>query len=131
MATMYNPYQSLNYPNYRPANITPVNNGFAPGITWVNGEDAARSYPIPYNSTMLLMDQENPVLYVKTVDNIGRIVDFEVYDLINRSPKKEEANFNAEDFVKKTDLQEMLDSINKRFDDLTPKRPQPNRREER
>lgn len=137
MAIYNNPYQT-NYPTYQPASIAPVPaSNFNPqprnqGITWVNGEEAARSYPIPYNSTVMLMDQETPVLYVKTVDSMGRIVDFEIYDLINRSPKKEDVlNFNTEEFVKKDDLQKMMEGINKRFDELSVRRTQQNRREDK
>ena len=126
---IYNPYQTAGYPSFMPNTVTPVNNGYNPqprsqGITWVNGEEAARTYPIPYNSTMMLMDSESPVLYVKTVDSIGRITDFEVYDLINRAPKKEQVSINTDDFVKKADLDKMLASINKRFDDVMQRRVQ-------
>ena len=126
---VYNPYQTTGYPNYQPTSVTPVSNvGFPqqrvqPGITWVAGEEAARTYPIPYNSTAMLMDSESPVLYVKSVDHMGRITEFEVYDLINRSPKKEA----SEDFVKKSDLDKMLTEINKRFDEISYRKNQPRR----
>ena len=131
-----NPYQP-NYTGYAPYAL-PAATSFTParpntqGITWVNGEEAARTYPIPYNSTAMLMDSENPVLYVKTIDSMGRIVDFEVYDLINRSPKKETiANFKPDDFVKKNDLEKMMSDINKRFDELAARRNPQTRKEDR
>lgn len=131
---VYNPYQTqTGYPNYTQGSITPVNNNAvyfpqqrSQGITWVSGEEAARTYPIPYNSTAMLMDSESPVLYVKSVDHMGRITEFEVYDLINRSPKKE----TSSEFVTKTDLDKMMSEINKRFDEFSYKKNQ-NRKEDR
>lgn len=128
---IYNPYQA-NYSPYPPALSTPsaassFSQPRAPqGITWVAGEEAARTYPIPYNSTAMLMDSESPVLYVKSVDNMGRIVEFEVYDLINRSPKKEASS----EFVTKDDLDKFMSEMNKRFDELSYKRRE-NRKEDR
>lgn len=125
---VYNPYQSqVGYSrmDYNPSafpNMQPQP-ARAQGITWVAGEEAARTYPIPYNSTAMLMDSESPVLYVKSVDHMGRITEFEVYDLINRSPKKEA----SEDFVKKSDLDKMLTEINKRFDEISYRKNQPRR----
>ena len=131
---VYNPYQQnqAGYPNYTQGSIMPVSNQLyyppqrSQGITWVSGEEAARTYPIPYNSTAMLMDSESPVLYVKSVDHMGRITEFEIYDLINRSPKKE----TADDFVKKTDLDKMMSELNRRFDELSYRKSQ-NRKEDR
>lgn len=131
---VYNPYQ-INYQMPQTAtNTLPAYQqvgGYTPppraqGITWVAGEEAARTYPIPYNSTAMLMDSDSPVLYVKSVDHMGRITEFEIYDLINRTPKKEASN----DFVKKADLDKMLSEMNKRFDELSYRRNQ-NRKEDR
>ena len=128
---VYNPYQQ-SYTNTQPyLNQSMVPQSFSPqprtqGITWVAGEEAARTYPIPYNSTAMLMDSESPVLYVKSVDHMGRITEFEIYDLINRTPKKE----TSDEFVKKADLEDMLSEINKRFDEISYRRNQ-NRREDK
>ena len=128
---VYNPYQSqVGYGQYgyNPSAISNMqpSNVRSQGITWVSGEEAARTYPIPYNSTAMLMDSESPVLYVKSVDHMGRITEFEIYDLINRSPKKEA----SEDFVKKSDLDKMLSEINKRFDEISYRKNQ-NRKEDK
>ena len=72
------------------------------------------------------MDRESPVLYVKTVDHMGRITEFEIYDLINRAPKKETQG----DFVTKDDLDKLMSEMNKRFDEISYKRKE-NRKEDR
>ena len=128
---VYNPYQQnqVGYSrmDYAPQPVAPVMQQAPPqGVRWVDGEDAARTYPIPYNSTALLMDRESPVLYVKTVDHMGRITEFEIYDLINRAPKKETQG----DFVTKDDLDKLMSEMNKRFDEISYKRKE-NRKEDR
>ena len=41
------------------------------GFNWVQGEAAAKSWPVPPNSTVLLMDSEEQKFYLKTVDASG------------------------------------------------------------
>lgn len=40
-------------------------------ITWVQGEMAAKSYQLPPNTNVLLMDSEDSKFYIKTSDNVG------------------------------------------------------------
>lgn len=39
---------------------------------WVQGENAGKSYLVGKNREQVLWDSENPVIYIKTVDNYGR-----------------------------------------------------------
>lgn len=41
------------------------------GLLWVQGEAAARSYLVAPNSTVLLMDSDNSVFYLKSADSSG------------------------------------------------------------
>ena len=47
-------YQPMYYPQYQApqVNTSPVNNS----LVWVQGESGAKSYMVPANGTMLLMD---------------------------------------------------------------------------
>lgn len=70
-----NPY----YPT--PANVwnTPQNIPVAPsqptpasaGIIWVQGESGAKAYPVPAGTSLLLMDSESQVFYIKSTDGSG------------------------------------------------------------
>ena len=79
-----------NYNNYFPqgyqsgynlygATVNPAQTYTAPapstnqttGITWVQGEAAARAFPITAGSKAILMDSENNVFYVKSSDVSG------------------------------------------------------------
>ena len=41
------------------------------GIVWVQGEAAAKSYPVAPNTTVMLLDSENSTFYLKTSDASG------------------------------------------------------------
>lgn len=41
-------------------------------FAWVQGEAAAQAFQVAPNSTVVLMDSEQPVLYMKSTDSTGR-----------------------------------------------------------
>lgn len=43
-------------------------------IISVNGYEEAKSYPVMFNNSELLMDNNRDVFYVKSVDNMGKSV---------------------------------------------------------
>lgn len=50
----------------RQAQAQPANN-----MIWVQGEAAAKSYAIPFGTSVPLFDSEGDVFYIKTVDTSG------------------------------------------------------------
>lgn len=50
------------------------------GITWVQGENAAKSYPVANGSTVTLWDSEQQTIYIKSADATGmptmKIIDY-------------------------------------------------------
>ena len=90
----YGTYQ--NYQNYQMPNQTQINSQTQTvqqqnnnvGIIWVQGEAGAKAYPVSPNSKVLLMDSENPVLYVKSVNASGIPEPLCIYDLVQRSENK-------------------------------------------
>ena len=53
-------------------------------IIWVQGEAGAKAYPVAAGQSVLLMDSEDAVLYVKSTDVTGRPLPMESYDLVKR-----------------------------------------------
>lgn len=53
-------------------------------IIWVQGEAGAKAYPVAAGQSVLLMDSEDAVLYVKSTDQTGRPLPMESYDLVKR-----------------------------------------------
>ena len=58
----YVPYQQPAYPS------KPAQNVYA----FVNGVEGAKSYIVPANQTVLLMDSEQPACYMKTANALGQ-----------------------------------------------------------
>ena len=57
-----------------------------PTFVWVNGLEMAMNWPVPTGTSIIMMDSQNPALYIKSVDASGRILPIEIYDLIKREP---------------------------------------------
>lgn len=62
----YNPYQSS--PMGFGSNPYQAGNAYY----YVNGIEGARQFQLPPNQTALLMDNDNPCLYVKTTNQMGQ-----------------------------------------------------------
>ena len=88
-------------------------------IIWVQGEAGAKAYPVAAGQSVLLMDSEDAVLYVKSTDMTGRPLPMESYDLVKRdtvvslpqiSQKAQPAKM-GEEYVKKSDLESTINEI--------------------
>ena len=60
MYSPYNPYAQM-------TPVQPQNNG----IIWIQGESAAKSYPVQPGTSVLLMDMDDDVFYIRSSDNSG------------------------------------------------------------
>lgn len=88
-------------------------------IIWVQGEAGAKAYPVAAGQSVLLMDSEDAVLYVKSTDMTGRPLPMESYDLVKRdtvvnipqiSQKAQPAQMN-EEYVKKSELESKVNDM--------------------
>ena len=75
--------QPMNYQQqaYQMAPQAPQGNQ---SIIWVQGEAGAKAYPVAAGQSVLLMDSEDAVLYVKSTDQTGRPLPMESYNLVKR-----------------------------------------------
>lgn len=80
------------------------------GFVWVQGEAAAKAYPVAPGNSVLLMDSDSPTLYMKSTDNTGKPLPLEIYDLVKRedviaSPKETQPQIDLSEYVKMSDLE--------------------------
>ena len=75
MPTVQNNPQAV--PQAVPQTVQPQSNGG--GLTWVQGEAGAKSYLVAPNTTVLLMDSENDVFYLKSTDASGMPMPLRVF----------------------------------------------------
>lgn len=104
----YNPYNPYSYNAPRQPQNTYV---------FVSGLDGAKQYPIQANQSMLLMDNAQPVCYLKQANAMGqttlkcfKLVEVNESDLVTPTQPKVE-------YATKADI----DALNKRIDELKPK----------
>ena len=74
------------YPAYQPQLYQ---NQYAPqqhgGLIWVQGIEAAKSYPVSAGQSVLLMDSESNAFFIKTADASGMPLPLRIFDYAERS----------------------------------------------
>lgn len=114
-----NPYyqQQYRYPqynvpqpqSYQVQNTTQAQNTFQ----WVQGEAGAKAFMVAPGNSVLLMDSENPVIYMKSTDINGRPLPMKTYDLIERqerhTPAQPDVDFGL--FVKRDELTDAISAM--------------------
>ena len=91
-----NPFNTPTVPVQQPIqshqiNTTPTPQQVNSSRIWVQGEGAAKAFIVANNSEQELWDAEQPVIYIKTVDNTGK-PSLLTLDYTIRNPKKEDQN---------------------------------------
>lgn len=85
------------------------------GFVWVQGEAAAKAYPVAAGNSVLLMDSEAPVLYMKSTDVSGRPLPMETYDLVKRenvvASQPKQPQIDLSEYVKMSDLESKVKEL--------------------
>lgn len=86
---------NYNYPNYT-YNGYPYTQNYntsqpqqSNGINWVQGEAGAKSYNIAAGQSVMLMDSENNVFYIKSSDASGMPMPLRIFDYTERVQQKQ------------------------------------------
>lgn len=81
-------------------------------ITWVQGIEGAKAYPVGAGNSVLLMDSDGQYLYIKSADNTGmptlRI--FEYTEITERKEVKTE-KLDMSMFVTRDEMEEALSKL--------------------
>lgn len=109
------------YPTYPPQqSSTAVPQQTQNLFVWIQGEEAARNYPVAPGNTIVLIEADKPIMYMKTTDLSGRpqpmqiryLVTKEDYDKIqngsNSSP-------NSGDYVTKATFEKYISEAENKF----------------
>ena len=107
--------QPMAQPMAQPTPQPQVNNG----LFWVQGEAAAKSYPVAPNCTVMLLDSEISSFYLKSADSSGMPLPLRIFDYKERinapsqaavAPTSEE-KVNLDDFVTRKEFEDRMASI--------------------
>lgn len=127
MGMIYNP-QTLRYeyiPDYPVQNMQktnlPANNQ---GLLWVSGEVGAKSWVVPPNNTVLLMDSETNRFYIKSSDNAGMptIKTYEYTEVVKKVEQPESQNVDNSSIVVEIDnMKAQIAELTQKYESLLPK----------
>lgn len=88
-------------------------------IIWVSGEAGAKSYLVAPGNTVMLMDAENSVFYLKSADASGMPLPLRIFDYKERTTTAQQAfggvvtgeSVNLDNFVTRKEFDELKASI--------------------
>lgn len=113
MAFGYNPYQPYYQPTqqYMPQMVTNNAQQQNDGITWVQGENSAKSYPVAAGRSVLLMDSESPVMYIKSTDQSGVPLPLRIFDYKERSQSSSNAQEQKTEYISRNEFDAFRNEI--------------------
>ena len=114
-----NYYQQQYYPNLQMPLQTPQmpQNGVQSSgnsITWVLGENAAKSFPVGAGQTVVLMDREEPIMYMKSVDQSGMPLPLRIFDITERTAHHTESvvsKSETPDYVSRSEFDKFKEDV--------------------
>lgn len=80
MYPQYNYPQQTMTPVVQPQPVQAQSTTNDNGVIWVQGEAGAKSWVVPPGKSVMLMDSENSVFYIKTTDNSGVPLPLRIFD---------------------------------------------------
>jgi hypothetical protein len=88
-------------------------------IIWVSGEAGAKSYMVAPGNTVMLLDAENSVFYLKSADASGMPLPLRIFDYKERTTMAQQAfggsvtaeSVNLDNFVTRKEFDELKASI--------------------
>jgi hypothetical protein len=88
-------------------------------IIWVSGEAGAKSYLVAPGNTVMLLDAENSVFYLKSADASGMPLPLRIFDYKERTTAAQQAfggsvsaeGVNFDNFVTRKEFNELKASI--------------------
>lgn len=90
-------------------------------MLWVQGEAGAKAYQLAPNSRVVLWDQDNPTIYIKTSDASG-MTSIRTLDYTERGqePKNDPLGMNSEtEYVTKEDFASLEDRFQRQLNRLS------------
>lgn len=111
----YNPYQ-YNYNNYnQPQQLKQY--------AFVNGIEGAKAFQMASNQTMMLMDSDKPVVFMKTTDSLGKasLRYFNLTEIDEAEAAKQYLPQPIPEYALKSDIEALNEKIDTLISSLKPK----------
>lgn len=104
----YNGYPyTQNYNTSQPQQQTLSNS-----INWVQGEAGAKSFPVAPGQSVVLMDSENYIFYIKSVDISGMPLPLKVFDYKEKVEQKQNSvQPNNNEYITRKEFEKRLSEL--------------------
>ena len=95
------------------------------GLLWVQGEAGAKSYLVAPNTSVLLMDSEDSIFYIKTTDQTGMptLRTFKYTEVVPGQEKTDMTEVPKENldskYVTRNEYTQMAEMLNKKYEELS------------
>lgn len=132
VSDMLNQYKGQYQPMMQPQMVQPMQTASTPtnDMIWVLNENEATSYPVAPNNSVVLWDKNEPIIYVKSVNNQGmpsmRVLHFEERkttpsNSLKNAPKTHECKCGDKFATKEqiNDLKAKLDDLTAKYEELS------------
>lgn len=89
------------------------------GLVWVQGEAGAKSFLVAPGTTVMLMDSESPVFYLKSADQSGMPMPLRIFDFTERSASqhnevKPHPDFDPSIYITRKEFDERMSILTKK-----------------
>lgn len=84
------------------------------GIIWVQGENAAKAYPVASGQSVLLMDSEDSVMYIKSTDQSGMPQPLRIFEYKEKTGHQNAsviASKPSEDYVSRKEFEAFREAV--------------------
>ena len=118
----------MQYYNYNQPNNIPISGPYNPSITpqtqntfaWIQGEEAARNYPVAPGNTIVLIEADKPIMYMKSADLSGRPQPIQVRYLVSKEDYEKIQNGknslkNQDSYLTKEEFEKYVEDAENKF----------------
>ena len=115
--------------NFNPYGYNPYNNNYnqmnqqLKQYAFVNGIEGAKAYQMMPNQTIMLMDSDKPIVFMKTTDTLGK-ASLRYFNLIEIDEAKAAEIYKpqpAPEYALKSDINNLNEKLDALIDSLKPK----------
>lgn len=89
-------------------------------FAWIQGEEAAKAYPVAPGNTIVLIDSDKPIMYMKSADLSGRPQPIQIRYLVSEEDYRKIQNgsnlqINDDTYVTKEYFEKKMSELDNKF----------------
>lgn len=107
-------YQPMNYSSQNYSNQNGNQQQATANLIWVQGENAAKAYPVASGQSVLLMDSEDSVMYIKSTDQSGMPQPLRIFEYKEKTGHQNAsviASKPSEDYVSRKEFEAFREAV--------------------